>query len=149
MLPGVFDLVMFVDGRMLRNNLSNTFRRGGRLAVNTPTDSSVALQIVRSMPSQVGSLVFLSVLSLIVLKIEHTVPLRRWSARSHIPLKQAGIVFNAANWGTYIRPSMKTILRPHCVRLASWMVDRYRIGATTYTTSVMMLLTPCAYVKTV
>ncbi|OSS46230.1 hypothetical protein B5807_08340 [Epicoccum nigrum] len=49
---------------------------------------------------------------------------------------------------SYINPSAKTILTPHCVRFGNWMLDKYRIGATTYTISVMMLVIPCAYVKT-
>lgn len=79
MLPGVFDLVIKVDGRMRRNILSKTFRRGGRLAIRIPTESSVALQIVRLTPSHVGSLVFFNALNSIVLKIEHTVALQHRS----------------------------------------------------------------------
>jgi hypothetical protein len=50
-------------------------RSGGRLAMKMPTESSVALHIVRFTPSQVGSRVFRKALSSIVLKMEHTVAL--------------------------------------------------------------------------
>lgn len=76
MLPGVFDLVIDVDGRMWRNIFSKIFRKGGRLAIKIPTESSVALQIVRLTLSQVGSFFFFNALSSMVLKIEHTVALR-------------------------------------------------------------------------
>jgi hypothetical protein len=41
-----------------------------------PTESSAELQMVRSMPSHVGSCVLVMAFSSIVLKTEHTVPLK-------------------------------------------------------------------------
>ena len=60
--------------------LSKTFRKGGKLAIRIPTESSVAAQIVRLTLSQVGSWVSLRVLSSTVLKIEHNVALESGSA---------------------------------------------------------------------
>ena len=74
-MPGVLDLDVKVEGRILRNIRSNCLRSGGRLAMRIPTESSVALQIVRSTPSQVGSRVLSRALSSIVLKMEHMVAL--------------------------------------------------------------------------
>ena len=79
MLLGVFDVVLKVDSKIWRNILSKTFRRGGKLAIKIPTERSVALQVVKLTPSQVGSSVFSSALSSMVLKIEHTVALQHRS----------------------------------------------------------------------
>lgn len=76
LLPGVLDLLAKVVGKINRKRLSNCLRSGGRLAMRMPTESSVALQMVSSTPSQVGSLVFFKASSSMVLKIEQTVALR-------------------------------------------------------------------------
>lgn len=54
---------------------SKGFRNGGRQAMKMPTESSAELQMVRSMPSHVGSWVLVMTFNSMVLKMEHTVPL--------------------------------------------------------------------------
>jgi hypothetical protein len=60
---------------MRKKRLSKTFRSGGKLAIRMPTESSVALQMVRFTASHVGSCVLVRACSSTVLKIEHTVAL--------------------------------------------------------------------------
>ena len=66
---------MMVEGRIFWKKRSKAFLSGGKEAINIPMESSVADQIVRFTPSQVGSDVFTIVRSSIVLKIEHIVAL--------------------------------------------------------------------------
>jgi hypothetical protein len=73
-LPGV-RLPVKVLGSTWRRILSNSLRSGGREETRMPTESSVADQMVRLTPSQVGSLVLWRFASSIVLKMEHTVAL--------------------------------------------------------------------------
>jgi hypothetical protein len=58
------------------NKVSNALRNGGREAISIPTDSSVEAQILKLMPSHVGSWVFVIAFSSTVLKIEHIVALQ-------------------------------------------------------------------------
>lgn len=74
-LLGVRLLVWNELGSTLRRRRSNCLRKGGRDATRIPTESSVADQIVRFTPSQVGSLVFWRALNSTVLKMEHIVAL--------------------------------------------------------------------------
>jgi hypothetical protein len=62
-------------GRRLRKKLSNCLRRGGSAAVMMPTESSVALQMVRFTPSQDGSRDLLRTRNSVVLRMEQTVAL--------------------------------------------------------------------------
>jgi hypothetical protein len=88
-----------------------------------PTESSVADQMVRFTPSQVGSRVFRRALSSTVLKMEHNVALGAGLVQVLMcseEMRQA-----------YIRPRQKTSRSPHCTFDVSCTVERYIIGATT------------------
>lgn len=80
-------LVWKVLGNTRRSSFSNCLRKGGREATRMPTESSVADQMVRSTPSQVGSLVFKRERSSTVLKMEHIVALSKISRASTAPWK--------------------------------------------------------------
>ena len=76
-LACVLDLVpRNVDGNTRRKKASNCFLRGGRDAMSTPTESSVADHMARLLPSQVGSRVFSRAESSMVLTIEQAVALK-------------------------------------------------------------------------
>jgi hypothetical protein len=64
-----------VDGNTRRKKASNCFRKGGRDAMSTPTESSVADQMARLLPSQVGSRVLSKAESSTVFTIEQAVAL--------------------------------------------------------------------------
>jgi hypothetical protein len=74
-----------------------------------PTESSVALQIVRFTASHVGSCVFVRACNSTVLKTEQIVTLWIESVRIPSSFKQT----------TYTSPRQNTILRPHCVRFGN------------------------------
>lgn len=79
-----------------------------------PTESSVADQMVRLTPSQVGSRVFWRTRSSTVLKMEQMVALRGLDGGGG----------ERRGGETYTRPRQKTRRRPHWVREWSWTVER-------------------------
>jgi len=103
-----------VFGRIERKNLSNCLRRGGSAAMRMPTESSVALQMERFTPSQVGSRVFLRALNSVVFMMEHMVALS----------DDVSVVLMPSSRRTNSRPRQKTTRKPHCVRRWSFMVER-------------------------
>ena len=85
-----------------------------------PTESSVADQMVRLTPSQVGSRVFWRTRSSTVLKMEQMVALGgvSWVGEEREGARREKGV------DTYMRPRQKTRRRPHWVREESWTVER-------------------------
>ena len=74
-LARVLDLVP-VNERIRRKNVSNCFRSGGKEAISTPIESSVADQMERLVPSHVGSRVFIKAESSTVFATEQAVALK-------------------------------------------------------------------------
>jgi hypothetical protein len=111
LLPdGVLDLFpKKVDESTRRNKPSNCFRSAGREVTSIPTESSVADQIVRLLPSHVGSLFFIKAESSIVFATEQAVALMCRSVD----------VNQLHRLDTYTRPRQNTIRRPHCVHLGN------------------------------
>lgn len=114
-------LVTNVLGNTRRSIRSNCLRKGGSEATRMPTESSVADQMVRFTPSQVGSVVLRRAESSTVLKMEQMVAL----AGGKICLGEIG-----GRGGAYMRPRQKTTRRPHWVFEGSCTEERYKIGAT-------------------
>jgi hypothetical protein len=71
-----------VEGRIFLKMWSKALRSGGSDAMRIPIESSELDQMVRLIPSQVGSCVLVIVLSSMVLKTEHIVALQEVSGSS-------------------------------------------------------------------